>query len=176
APTFASHCKGGETTYFNCSVKNGGKLVSLCGKDEEGEGSYLQYRYGTPRRPLELIYPPATNDAAMGTTFFFDSSAAKDGSQSEAGVWFEHENTYYKLKYGVNAGPGGQLTTTESEILMWAGVPSGAPRNLLCKQTHGGENLLRASALIKSMSPKGRVWQMSPLDVHYQPKPQAQAD
>lgn len=176
APKFASHCKGGETTYFNCAVKDGSKVVSLCGKDEDGARSYLQYRYGTPRQPLELVYPPAIRDAAMGETFFFDSYVEKDGSQTETGVWFEHDNTYYKLRFGVNHGLGGQLTTSESAILMWAGVPSGAPRSLLCKQTHGGDNLSTASGLIRDMSPKGRVWKMSPLDVHYQPKPQPTSD
>lgn len=176
ATHFASHCTAAETTFFNCSVKTGARVVSLCGKDQEGAGSYLQYHYGRPGRQPELIYPPSQREASRGETFFFDSHASKDSSRAEAGVWFEHENTYYKLNYSINRGPGGQITTTESEILMWAGVPAGAPRSLVCKQAHGGANLSKAGGLIRDMSPKGRAWQMSPLDVHYQPAPQPKTD
>lgn len=162
-----SHCRGGETTYFNCSVKNGTKVVSLCGMDKDGPGSYLQYRYGAPGRVNELVYPPAKNDASMGETFYYDSSTDKDGLRSQSGVWFEHGNTYYELKHVVNRGQAGQVTSTESEILMWAGVPAGAPKPMVCKQGSGGDNLSQAGPLIGSMAPKGRTWQMSPLDLHY---------
>lgn len=161
-----SHCRGGETTYFNCSIK-GGKVVSLCGKDVDGPGSYLQYRYGAAGRATELVYPPARNDASMGEAFYYDSSTDKDGLRSQAGVWFEHGNTYYELKHVIYRGQAGQVTGTDSEILMWAGVPAGAPKPLICKQGSGGDNLSQAGSLIGSMAPKGRSWQMSPLDLHY---------
>lgn len=164
APT---HCRGGETTYFNCSIEGGKKLVSLCGTDLEGRGSYLQYRYGAPGRAADLIYPPAKNDAAMGEAFYYDTSSDKDGMRVESGVWFEHGNTYYELKHVQYRGSAGQVTHGDSEILMWAGVPAGAPRPLVCRQASGGNNLAKAGPLIGAMAPKGRSWQMSPLDLHY---------
>ena len=172
----ASHCKSGETTYFNCTIKGSSKVVSLCGKDLEGPGSYLQYRYGSAGRGTELVYPPAKQDAAMGEAFFFNPGNARDTSMQSAGVWFEHANTYYELKHAVYIGPSGQVASRESEILMWAGVPSGAPRPLVCKQSAGGINLDKASTLIGAMAPKGRLWQMSPLDVHYKQKEQKAAE
>lgn len=164
APT---HCQSAETTYFNCTLKGGRKVVSLCGKDVGGPASYLQYRYGTPKGGIELIYPSAKGDAGMGETFFFNPSGAKDNSQVSNGVWFEQGNTYYELKHVKYLGSSGEVTTHESEILMWSGVPGGAPRRLVCKQAAGGANLGNAASLIEAMSPKGRTWQMSPLDVHY---------
>jgi hypothetical protein len=165
--TTPSHCRAEETTYFNCSVRGGAKVVSLCGKDLDGPRSYLQYRYGAPGRTAELVYPPAKNDPAMGQSFYYDASADKDGSKVETGVWFEHGNTYYELKHVVFRGQAGQVTGSESEILMWAGIPAGAPRPLVCKQPRGGDRLSEAGPLIGAMAPKGRTWRMSPLDLHY---------
>jgi hypothetical protein len=162
-----SHCRGEETTYFNCSVKGGSKVVSLCGRDLDGPRSYLQYRYGAPGRSAELIYPPAKTAPTMGQSFYYDASSDKDGSRVESGVWFEHGNTYYELKHVVFHGQAGQVTGTESEILMWAGTPAGAPRPLVCRETRGGDRLAEAGPLIGAMAPKGRTWRMSPLDVHY---------
>jgi hypothetical protein len=173
APASASQCKAGETTYFNCAVKHGAKVVSLCGKGNGGAGSYLQYRYGAPGQQAELVHPSTKRYSAMGETFFFDSTVPKDGGRNETGVWFEHENTYYELKYTTDLAASGQTTGGESEILMWLGVPSGAPRPLVCKQAHGGASLHGAAALIEAMSPPGRAWKMSPLDVYYLPKPPA---
>lgn len=168
----ASHCKAGETTYFNCTIKGGSKVVSLCGKRLDGPGSYLQYRFGLSGRDTSMVYPPAKHDASMGEAFFFNHSGTRDSSTQSHGVWFEHANTYYELTHTVYMGPGGQVATRESQILMWAGVPAGAPRPLVCKQSGGGANLEQAGALIESMSPRGRTWQMSPLDVHYKLKEQ----
>jgi hypothetical protein len=167
----ASLCRSGETTYFHCSIQGGTKLVSLCGKDLDGRGSYLQYRSGAPGRPADMIYPPAKNDVAMGDTFYYDSAREKDDARVESGVWFEHGNTYYELKHVVYRGGSGAVTGSESEILMWAGIPAGAPRPIVCKESKGGQNLFKAGPLIGAMAPKGRTWQMSPLDLHYKLRP-----
>ena len=172
----ASLCKAAETTYFNCSVKKGSKLVSLCGKNKGGAGSYLQYRYGSPGQRPELIYPPAIRDPAMATTFFFDSSGVKNEARSEAGVWFEYDNTYYELKFNAELSATGNLITAVSEVLQWSGTPGGAPLPTVCKHSRGGENLAAAGSLIEAMSPAGRVWRMSPLDLYYQQKPATEAD
>lgn len=170
-----SHCKTGETTYFNCTIKGGSKVVSLCGKHLDKASSYLQYRFGLSGGETSLVYPPSKNDAAIGEAFYFNRSGMPDGSVQSDGVWFEHANTYYELKHTVYIGPGGQVATRESQILMWAGVPAGAPRPLVCQEADGGARLEQAGALIGSMSPRGRTWKMSPLDVHYKLREQQQA-
>lgn len=171
-----SHCKASETTYFNCTLKGGTKVVSLCGKDMEGAGSYLQYRYGSPGRGTELVYPPSRTSAASAQAFFFNRGNPNDSSRTEYGVWFENANTYYELKHVSYLGAAGEKTGAESEILMWAGVPSGAPRPLVCKQSKGGANLVEAGALIEAMAPKGHAWRMSPLDVHYKQRERKAAE
>lgn len=170
-----SHCKVGETTYFNCTIKGGSKVVSLCGKHVDKAGSYLQYRFGLSPGETSLVYPPTKDDAAMGEAFYFNRGGTPDSSVQSEGVWFEHANTYYELKHTVYIGPSGQVATRESQILMWAGVPAGAPRPLVCQEPDGGARLEQASALIESMSPRGRSWKMSPLDVHYKLREQQQA-
>jgi hypothetical protein len=174
APANATQCKAGETTYFNCSVKQGSKVASLCGKGDGSAGSYLQYRYGSPGKAPEQTYPASQRDLAMGEKFFFDSQGTRDGPRADTGVWFEYDNTFYALKYSAELSSTGHTTTSVSEILQWNGVPSGAPHPTVCKLARAGENLSSASNLIEAMSPQGRMWKMSPLDLHYQPKPQPQ--
>ena len=174
APAIASQCKAGETTYFNCAVKKGAKVASLCGKRDGGAGSYLQYRYGSPGKQPEQTYPSSPRDSAMSESFFFNSQGAPDSPRADTGVWFEYDNTFYELKYSAELSPTGHTTTSVSQILQWNGVPSGAPRPTVCRHPRAGENLSSAGAVIEAMSPKGRMWKMSPLDVHYQPKPAPQ--
>lgn len=47
-----SLCAATEQVYFSCPIKDGPKLLSVCGRD----GDYLQYRFGVPGKP-ELAFP-----------------------------------------------------------------------------------------------------------------------
>ena len=164
-----SQCKADEVTYFNCALRPANKLVSLCGK-HNGAASYLQYRAGTPGAPPEVAYPATRGGAEMKEAFFFNDR--QDSSRADTGVWFRRSNTYYELKYGRDIGNVGQISGARSEVLMWIGTPKGAPRPLVCRQANGGAQLSEAKAVIEALSPKGRRWQLSPLDVHYLPKQQ----
>ena len=155
--------------YFNCALRSANKLVSLCGK-HDGAASYLQYRAGTPGAAPEVVYPAARGGAEMKEAFFFDDR--QDSGHADTGVWFRRSNTYYELKYSRDIGSVGQVSAPQSEVLMWIGTPKGAPRPLVCKQSHGGANLNEARTVIEELSPKGRRWHLSPLDVHYLPKQQ----
>lgn len=164
-----SQCKADEVTYFNCALKSANKLVSLCGK-LDGAHSYLQYRAGSPGASPEVVYPAARGGQEMKEAFFFDDH--QDSARADTGVWFRRSQTYYELKYGRDIGSVGQISGPQSEVLMWIGTPKGAPRPLVCKQSNGGAQLSEARLVIEALSPKGRRWQLSPLDVHYLPKQQ----
>ncbi len=162
-----SQCKTGETTYFNCALRASNKLVSLCGRND-GAASYLQYRAGTPGAAPAEVYPPARGGPDMKTAFFFNDR--KDETRADTGVWFRRGDMYTELKYGRDIGSMGQVSGPQSEVLIWIGTPKGAPRPLVCKQARGGDGLGEAKEIIAALSPVGRRWQLSPLDVHYLPK------
>jgi hypothetical protein len=64
-----SLCSADETVYFNCAVKNGEKVVSLCGtKGLSRNEGYLQYRFGRPGH-IDLEYPKAREDTRRA--FFY---------------------------------------------------------------------------------------------------------
>jgi hypothetical protein len=56
-------CRQGEEVFFSCPVKDGTRIVSLCGSQrltmQEG---YLQYRFGRPGK-LELEHPKRRQEA-----------------------------------------------------------------------------------------------------------------
>ena len=168
AASSPSQCKADETTFFNCELRASNKLVSLCGKND-GAASYLQYRAGTPGAAPAEVYPPARGGAEMKTAFFFNDR--KDDKRADTGVWFRRGDTYYELKYGRDIGSMGQVSGPQSEVLVWIGTPKGAPRPLVCKQSRGGDGLEETREIISSLSPVGRRWHLSPLDVYYLPKP-----
>lgn len=162
-----SQCKAGETIYFNCELRAGNKLVSLCGTND-GAASYLQYRAGTPGAAPAEVYPPARGGPEMKSAFFFNDR--KDDTRADTGVWFRRGNMYTELKYGRDIGSMGQVSGPRSEVLIWIGTPKGAPRPLVCKQSRGGDGLGEAKDIISALSPAGRRWHLSPLDVYYLPK------
>ena len=161
-----SQCRAGETTYFNCEIR-GDKLVSLCGK-HDGAASYLQYRAGAFGAPPEVTYPATRGGQEMKEAFFFNNR--QDSSHADTGVWFRRGNTYYELQYARDLSSVGGVSSPASQVLIWLGTPKGAPRPLVCKQSKGGAALSDAKDVIEAVSPRGRKWQLSPLDLHYLPK------
>lgn len=56
-PQPVSHCSSDEKIVFNCTTRQGGKIVSLCASKElTKDGGYLQYRFGLPGK-VELEFP-----------------------------------------------------------------------------------------------------------------------
>lgn len=56
-------CRQGEEVFFSCPVKDGTRVVSLCGSPRlTAREGYLQYRFGRPRK-LELEHPKRRQEA-----------------------------------------------------------------------------------------------------------------
>jgi hypothetical protein len=63
----ATLCTADEVILFSCNTKTRGRIISLCGSIKpNGPTSYIQYRFGTPKR-IELVYP--TDKKPPGTLF-----------------------------------------------------------------------------------------------------------
>lgn len=64
-----THCNQAEKTVFNCRVDNSSKVVSLCrSQNLQGDGAYLQYRFGKPGK-IELEYPQQRENSLAGFRF-----------------------------------------------------------------------------------------------------------
>ncbi|HEX3635693.1 MAG TPA: hypothetical protein VHV99_09430 [Paraburkholderia sp.] len=64
-----SLCSADETVFFSCAVKNGEKVVSLCGtKGLSRNQGYLQYRFGRSSH-IELEYPKAREDTRRAFSY-----------------------------------------------------------------------------------------------------------
>lgn len=156
SPTF---CTAEETTYFNCV--GGGGVASLCGRDDESH-RYLQYRFGQAGGEPEQVVPNELDDADMGRTFHYTNIENEEEMFGRTEVWLRTLNRTYQLTYISRLDHEGRLMPKESAVLMWDGLPDGAPNVLKCARPTAGLNLDMAESLIKSIAVPGHPWSDQP--------------
>ncbi|WP_421996713.1 hypothetical protein [Reyranella sp.] len=115
----ASFCTATEVVAFTCRV--GARQVSVCASRDAGPGrGYLQYRFGKPGEPLELVLPESRVAPAK---------AANGGSEAYSGgggAWLRFFNrpTTYTVYTGIgNWGPKGEKRVKEGLLVERAGKP-----------------------------------------------------
>ena len=97
APLNTSLCAADEQVYFSCRVANGSKRIALCGQVKEptdGEGSFLQYRFGERGNP-EMVFPSAWE--ASLDKFSYSGAYSKMGRTGSEEVSFHRGNFDYTV-------------------------------------------------------------------------------
>lgn len=152
-----THCAAGETTYFNCVADVG--VASLCGKDDES-GRYLQYRFGPGGGAPEQLIPNGLEDSDMGRTFHYSYVENEEAMFGRTRVWLRTADRTYQLTYISRLDHEGRLMPRESAVLIWEGLPAGAPNAMKCSEATAGLALEFAEPLIKRLAgPEHRWWE-----------------
>lgn len=101
APTTHGHCAADEQLLFSAPLADKpGKIVSICGSKDLGEGTgYLQYRFGAPGA-VELEFP-ASRDGSRGA---FTYSRHTGPQVTYLAVAFENEGHKYEIYDDFNYG------------------------------------------------------------------------
>ncbi len=155
------HCAPNEITHFNCDT--GGRVASLCGAPD-GSVDYLQFRFGPPEDEPEWVVPALTDDPEMGRTFYYTISDNQDAMLDKIDVWFRHQGNSWAVEVVEHYDSEGIVTRSEPVILMWEGVPQGAPHAFRCVQTDSGATLYGAERVIEAISAPDHDWSRSPLE------------
>ncbi len=104
AAASSSFCTSQEVVVFSCRA--GSKMVSVCGSTGATKSSgYLQYRFGKPSDPLELVLPESRVPANQAATGQNEPFAGGGGS------WLRFSNgaTSYVVYEGIGRwGPKGE--------------------------------------------------------------------
>ncbi|MFL6678066.1 MAG: hypothetical protein ACJ8IK_06965 [Burkholderiaceae bacterium] len=160
---FAGACNDGETTFFACRLEQSSKVAVLCGHAGPRR-SWLQYRFGVPGHPPELLIPSTAEDQEMTSTFFVDGpSGSRDGSWSGIGVWFQNSGATYELRTSQETDDRNQ-SNTASNILVWPHFLTKRPTSLSCAETSSSEGLTAAGEVIAAIAPEWHGWGVSPED------------
>ncbi|MDE1947317.1 MAG: hypothetical protein KGL43_01120 [Burkholderiales bacterium] len=132
-PASRSLCAAQEQAYFSCTLRETGKLVSLCAVEEaDGSASRMVYRYGR-RGKVELEAPPAEDRSRND---YFRASAYTRAQITRWSVSFRRDGYRYELFDDYDGE--GQSPRTDRGLRIWLPIRSadGQPRieTLRCMQ------------------------------------------
>ncbi|WP_310446845.1 hypothetical protein [Thiobacillus sp.] len=106
--TTGTLCQKEEFVYFSCDI--GKKKLSVCGSPviskanaPGGLAGYLQYRFGTKGKPLELQYPSVLEHPSRHFQYYADTSGAKASAYQ---LGFSVDSYHYTVFFDTGAFDG----------------------------------------------------------------------